>query len=227
MDTNGIDFESGVEGFLNGRTPTGRDSSFDYCFNYFQDFRERRAINSLRDPDHMERSALELGFYLASWGMYRGSSKLSDRSVRALEPVIEAIAIADEALWEIDADSYSEENIKLLLEHKRDLSDAFDFEPTETLITKVLLGVYGSVPAFDTYFQAATRAWADNGRGFGTLNRDSLVKLRKIYEANKDVIDGLRGKTLAITGSRDEQEFTDRLYTRAKVIDMACFWHRV
>ncbi len=47
-----------------------RYRSWEHCFRYF-DGRSPEEI--LADRDH---AALQLGFYLASWGMYRGSSFL-------------------------------------------------------------------------------------------------------------------------------------------------------
>jgi hypothetical protein len=47
-----------------------RYRSWEHCYRYF---RQRRHLRADRDIDH---AALQLGFYLASWGMYRGSSFL-------------------------------------------------------------------------------------------------------------------------------------------------------
>ena len=46
----------------------GRERSYDHCFNYFADAEDLEA--------DMEKSCALLGFYLASWGMYRGSTFL-------------------------------------------------------------------------------------------------------------------------------------------------------
>ncbi len=54
--------------------PDHRNSSFDYCYNYF---RSNNAEAILRDK---EKSCAILGFYLASWGMMRGSSFLLQKS---------------------------------------------------------------------------------------------------------------------------------------------------
>lgn len=48
--------------------PIGRARSWDFCFDYFQSHPE--------PTQDMERSCLQLGYYLASWGMLRGSSYL-------------------------------------------------------------------------------------------------------------------------------------------------------
>ncbi|MFC4637722.1 hypothetical protein [Deinococcus hohokamensis] len=72
-------------------SPDARYASFDYCYNYFQDFHERGRHADLTSDAHRQLSALQLGFYLASWGMYRGSTQLLQRSARHLLPVIDVI----------------------------------------------------------------------------------------------------------------------------------------
>jgi hypothetical protein len=44
-------------------------------------------------------SCLQLGFYLASWGMMRGSGDLLQRSVRELAPVVDQIAAEPPDMW--------------------------------------------------------------------------------------------------------------------------------
>src|SRR5690625_5998584 len=61
-----------------------RYSSFDYCYNYF-----KNTDDYLAD---IEKSCLALGFYLASWGMYRGSSFLLNKSAKYFEPTSEYLA---------------------------------------------------------------------------------------------------------------------------------------
>jgi hypothetical protein len=100
--------ETDIEQYLSDRTPNGRYASFDYCFNYFQAFHEQNRVASLANSKNMELSCLHLGFYLASWGMYRGSTKLLKHSVRHLVPVIEFISSAPGALWTIDCNCYSD-----------------------------------------------------------------------------------------------------------------------
>ena len=68
------------EGKDRGLRPNERSASFDYCFNYFQSFREEDKIGELAEPSHMEVSTLQLAFFLASWGMLRGSSFLLERA---------------------------------------------------------------------------------------------------------------------------------------------------
>jgi hypothetical protein len=88
------DIEGNIRRYLGDRNPTARYASFDYCFNYFQAFRERDDVKSIAADDHRQLSCLQLGFYLASWGMLRGSTDLLQRSVKHLVPLIETIADA-------------------------------------------------------------------------------------------------------------------------------------
>lgn len=63
---------------------THRYLSFDYCYNYF--YQNRNKL--LQD---LEKSCLVLGFYLASWGMYRESSFMLERNSNHLKNTIEYI----------------------------------------------------------------------------------------------------------------------------------------
>lgn len=192
-----------------GRTPHGRYASFDYCFNYFQAHRRKAST-----PQNIEKSCLELGFYLASWGMYRGSTLLLKRSARFLQPVISAIAEAEPSAWDIDVDKYNEPGIVDLLFTLSDrIKQAFkaDNGVTQTLVTKVMLGVFGSVPAFDTNFN----------KGFSTtrLSRRSLNAIYSFYVQNKPRIDELRIHTIDFATGKE----TKTRYTKAKLIDMIFF----
>ncbi len=100
-----------------GQHPDGRYASFDYCFNYFQSFREQKRIGDICSFENIEQSCFQLGFYLASWGMLRGSSFLLWKSIRFYRCLLEMIAHGDQRLWDLDVDSYTDENIALLL-HK-------------------------------------------------------------------------------------------------------------
>lgn len=217
-----IDIAANVARYLGDRNPVERASSFDYCFNYFQRFRDCSATGTLADPEHREASCLQLGYYLASWGMLRGSTTLHTKSYRFFEPVIETIAEEPPSLWSIDADVYTEENISALIELRERLATALmarpEFDravraPTDTLVTKVMLGVFGSVPAFDTYFVRGFRTVSTRRVSF---SRQFLEAVGDFYEHNSPAIDAQRIPTLDAASG----QFTRRYYTRAKVIDM-------
>jgi len=200
-----------------GRGPRDRYASFDYCFNYFQSFREDGRPEMLAAPEHMQTSCLHLGFYLASWGMLRGSSALLQRSLVVYEPVIRAIAGADQLVWEIDVHCYTDANLALLLRCSQAIAAAFGAEhnPSPTLVTKVMLGVFGNVPAFDSFVCTALGAEL----GVRTFRVRALQALAAFYETHREVIERHRVPTLAFPTGED----TCRRYTQAKVLDMAFF----
>lgn len=217
-----IDIAANVAQYLGDRSPVERASSFDYCFNHFQRFRDSAATGTLADPEHREASCLHLGYYLASWGMLRGSTSLHTKSYRFFETVIETIAEQPPSLWSIDADVYTEENISALIKLRNRLATALTARPaldgavrapTNTLVTKVMLGVFGSVPAFDTYFVRGFRTVTTRRV---TFSRRSLETVGDFYEQNSAAIDAQRIPTLDAASG----QFTRRCYTRAKLIDM-------
>ena len=89
-----------------GRKPLERYASFDYCFNYFQWFKEENRIKELSSDKNIEQSCLQLAFYLASWGMYRGSGFILSKSVKFYEDLIKEISEFDSDIWDIDVDTY-------------------------------------------------------------------------------------------------------------------------
>jgi len=79
---------------------------------------------------------------------------------------------------------------------------------SETLVTKIMLGVFGCVPAFDRNFK--------QGFGVSTFGAKALNMVADFYEDHAELIDACRIPTVDfVTG-----EPTQRLYTRAKVIDL-------
>ena len=211
-------FEECVQEFIGG-TPDSRGrqaderyASFDYCFNYFQSFREAGETQLLASPSNLQASCLQLGFYLASWGMLRGSTQLLQKSARYLSPVVRLIAETEESFWRIDVDGYDDPNVELLLGQASGIRRAIG-GGSDTLVTKILLGVFGCVPAFDTFFK----------RGFGvsTLCATALNRVAAFYSEHAELINASRVPTLDFVSG----EPTQRLYTRAKIIDMAFFVH--
>ncbi len=205
-----VDMDEAVLRYLSARDPSARYTSFDYCFNHFQ--QHRATVKAWGEPAGMEVSCLQLGFYLASWGMLRGSTPLLQRSVRHLVPLVETIADAPAEMWDVDLDGYDADGIDLLYRTAADVRHALrPVHASDILVSKVMLGVFGCVPAFDTYFK--------KGFGVSTFSKGSLRLVGQFYRANAEKIDGLRQPTLDFATGRP----TTRLYTRAKVVDMVFF----
>ena len=214
-----VDIEKNIQEYVYGDNkaqgimPLERYASFDYCFNYFQSFREQNRLDELADDDHIQESCLQVGFYLASWGMLRASTFLFDKSVKVYESLIRAIAGANPKLWEIDANCYTPDNIRLILDFGNAIAKTLNFGngPSDTLKTKIMLGVFGNVPAFDSYFT--------KGFGVSSFGKRALERVADFYCSYKAVIEINRLATLDFMTGQP----TSRLYTRAKVIDMIFF----
>jgi hypothetical protein len=206
-----VDIKANLNEYLRERDQTARYTSFDYCFNYFQAYREADTIGEISSPNNLELSCVQLGFYLASWGMLRASSTLLQKSMKHYVPVIRTIASIRPEVWKIDANDYSESNIALLTQIAERLRASLHDGASDILITKIMLGVLGCVPAFDNYFCS----------GFGTWSMSSkaLRKIGSYYTENSDIIEHHRVPTIDFSTG----EPTKRKYTRAKVIDMI-FW---
>ena len=110
-----MDLSANIRDYLNDRSPVKRYSSFDYCFNYFSDFYERDNMEAIASPGNIQLSCLQIGFYLASWGMFRGKAFLLQKSVKHYEQLISVIAKMPKVCWMIDLDTYSDQAISLLL----------------------------------------------------------------------------------------------------------------
>jgi hypothetical protein len=214
-----MDIEGNLQNYLGGnsstpdaRDPTERNVSFDHCFNYFQKYRESGKAHELTSPANVQLSCLHLGFYLASWGMLR-NSKLMQKNAKYLVPVVEVIATADASLWEIDAHCYDPTNIQRLEELAGKICNALPgVSGTDTLKTKIMLGVFGNVPAFDKTFRRACKEVSM----VATFGKRGLKKIAEFYQENEKIINAYRVRTLDFGGGH-----TQRCYTRAKVIDMA------
>ena len=157
--------------------------------------------------------------------MYRGSAELLQKSARYLVPVLEAIGSTNglvlksgETPWDIDLDGYTETTIKLLVLTAAKIRDA---RPgmSDTLITKIMLGVFGNVPAFDDNFWYGCKAAVI----YAKFGEKSLKQIGALYRQNMALIDQYKVPTLGFSTGQP----TGRQYTRAKVVDMALFMEGV
>lgn len=200
---------SNVARFMRGRqTASLRYASYDHCFNYFQKYRSRPA--TLTSTGQRQLSCLHLGYYLASWGMFRGRAALLQHSSRALLPAVELLAEAPPRIWRTDAENYDERRISELIEFKKALSKVIPGGHSGTLTSKVMLGVFGCVPAFDRYFCEGLKV-----SGF---RRKALHEVCDYYMRHEKMIEASRERTIDFDGEK-----TEFRYTQAKIIDMIFF----
>lgn len=194
-----------------------RYRSWEHCYaNFFAAHQDENRDNELL--------SLHLSFYLASWGMYRGSSFLLQKDYTVHLPVVKELLQAKyKPLMGIRCDQLlKESNQQLLAELEWFMRDYYDKirkevrgqelknQVSDTLITKILMGTLGCVPAYDRYFVSGIR---QQKVASGTFGKRSLLQLAEFYEEHAARLE-LRRKEMTI-GSI--------LYPQMKLLDMG-FW---
>lgn len=215
------DIDQCIEEFLSYHDVNSRYASFDFCYNYFQ-------TNKGQLSADMEKSCFVLWGYLASWGMLRGSSELLQRSPHALEVLIKYFDnISDNVIWNIDVPDYAQ--------HYDDIISVYNQIDTILcellsrnkgvsiiLVTKIMLGVFGVVPAFDTYFTQTFNLEFKNGKeyhsSFNKVDKNSLTCIYQFYLSNKEYFDNKVVYVISFDGV-----VTKWKYKIAKLIDMYGF----
>jgi hypothetical protein len=120
------------------------------------------------------------------------------------------IANAPPIMWTTDVVDYDENRIEAILDFKDKLTEKVPGGQSDTLTSKIMLGVFGCVPAFDRYFR--------KGFHVSSFSQSALFEVRDYYNKHKEIIEGCRAHTIGFDGAP-----TKRLYTQAKVIDMIFF----
>ena len=199
------------------RDKNGRSRSWEHCYRVFRDAR----TNPSPDCDYL---SLHLAFYLASWGMYRGSSFLLQMVYKVLVPIVEEILKVDyDCLFGLACAGLREPEVQERLKNVYD-NIAAQFGPirdevagrevptpvSPVLITKILMGTLGCVPAYDRFFQDGVATYKVTTREYSP---ESVRRLVDFYEAHNDRLEEAR------RGMR----VGDLIYPQMKLLDMG-FW---
>ena len=148
-----------------------RYRSWEHCYRFFQ--QGPIAVKKNRDA-----AALHLAFYLASWGMYRGSGFLLNWTYQVHSEAIDTLLNSSRRLWGLDfgADEKHADLVPEIFEVGRALKNAYGRFgiPTDTLITKVLLGTLGCSPACDRFFIAGFK---ETGNPYSYWNQSFLARI--------------------------------------------------
>ena len=195
----------------------GRSRSWEHCYRVFRDAR----TDPFPDYDYL---SLHLAFYLASWGMYRGSSFLLQKDYKVLSPIVEKVLKPEyDCLFGVACADLRNDDIRAQLKKLYD-DIAEHFDPirekvagrevttpvSPVLITKILMGTLGCVPAYDSFFQDGAKYL---GLEHNSYKEKSLRELADIYEAHNDRLEEAR------RGMR----VGDLIYPQMKLLDMG-FW---
>ncbi|OMD89873.1 hypothetical protein BSK49_10930 [Paenibacillus odorifer] len=179
-------------------------------------------FNEERVFDH---ACLHLSFYLASWGMLRGGTFLLQKDYKVHEYLLRKVFIEKKYKQfyspehgNTPSHQYYDE-IEMLI---KDVKESYSSNVTpvngkneiisvsDTLASKILLGLFGIVPAYDRFFVSAMKM---HGLNKTSLNRESLVTLVDFYLDNEVEFKKCRD---LITSEGNE-------YTPMKLVDMY-FW---
>jgi hypothetical protein len=188
-----------------------RYKSWEHCFSYFSQKKLDEVI-----------ACLHLSFYLASWGMYRGSSFLLWKDYLVHRDVVKRI-LTLQHLRNIDFSKQCDSKIDEIFElsswirnwyqdHIKHVNGtAKKIHVTDTLVTKILLGTLGCIPAYDRYFIEGLRA---KGLSHSRLSKDNFLSVVKFYKLNKDDFDSVQQSIKRTSGI---------YYPTMKLVDMY-FW---
>lgn len=198
----------------------GRSRSWEHCYRVFRDAR----TDPSPDYDYL---SLHLAFYLASWGMYRGSSFLLQKDYKVLLPVVEEVLKPEyDCLFRVACADLREPEVQVMLTKLYDYIADY-FRPirdeaaarvvaspvSPVLVTKILMGTPGCVPAYDRFFQDGVATYKVTTREYSLK---SVLRLVDFYEAYKDRLEE----------ARRGFEGDDLVYPQMKVLDMG-FWQVV
>ena len=229
LDENASSIVEIANVFANQKTCMHRFASWDYCYGLAQCLYARKRELTDSDYDYM---ALNLAFYLASWGMYRGSSFLLDKSYKIhIEPV--KLIFSNDELWkgclsskELTVFGKELANVYGVGDEVKASNDGISGNMTDTLFTKILLGLTGNVIAYDRYCKTSLSAFGYGRNFFRTRNDTSWDRLRD------DGFETLAKILSVINASYPKVEFKDGgyvqtsehvIYPDAKNIDMFLF----
>jgi hypothetical protein len=153
-----LDITEKLRAYYANRGPHDRDRSWEYCYKYFHDT-DAEAIKVDRD-----NATFKLAFYLASFGMFRGSSFLLQYAYTVHLGVVDYLLDSKSSrLWteEFGASDNDAALVPLILDTSENIqaiyhpfAEALKKTATKTLSTKVILGTMCCFPALDDYFKA-------------------------------------------------------------------------
>lgn len=218
MNTVDLILESSVKFYDTlKKDENGRYRSWEHCYSNFINARD----NKNAELDYL---SLQLAFYLASWGMYRGSSFLLQKDYKIHIPVVKELLKEEyDPLAGIDCVELKREENQRLLENINAFLDEYYSnirdevknikvrnQLSSTLITKILMGTLGCVPAYDRYFISGIKK---QKVASGNYNMKSIIQLVDFYE--KNIVD--------LENIRKDMKVNGMAYPQMKILDMA-FW---
>lgn len=190
------------------KDPHHRYLSWEYCHEAFR-LNRRPQVDATIDY-----LCLHLAWYLASWGMLRNSF-LMQKDYKIHADVVRLIYQPEwDDLWDISPEKLSQEYYAdRIMRLSERITEAYVASgagiPTDTLLTKILLGTVGCAPAYDQFLK---KGLSDTGAASQVFSTKSIRTLGNLYLAYESEFEKLR----KYCSSRIE-------YPAVKILDM-CFF---
>lgn len=176
-----MDMASAIQSYLNEYDGYGR--AWDILWDYKCEVQQQ--ARSILDREHVRATALNLFAYLTCFGMARSSTRLTEITIDNFEELLlELPAQSYKALLDVTFERLAPSHREIFDLFWRALQDGLKkchVSATDTMITKILMGIWGETPAFDTYFRAGFRSEVYR---LPTDPFRILLKLREKYESS-------------------------------------------
>jgi hypothetical protein len=197
-----------------------RYRSWDHCYLAFRHARDQTIALDEKDKDLL---SLHLSCYLSSWGMLRNSFLLN-RDYRAHLRIVDILLDeTNDLLWSFPSNQNEKTlNAENLRKHWTAIDSTWnaftaaygvDFI-TDTLVSKILLGTCGCIPATDRLYKKGVGSFG--GTQYFGLN--SYSQIVRYYWSNWEEISRCLEGTQLVT-----QDDPTTPYPPMKLMDM-CFW---
>jgi len=210
-----MNIEEVVKDYRSGITNHDSDHSWDQCYLYFNGMPTNPSV------DIRDQAALRLAFYLASWGMYRGSSFLPKYNYTIHNACIDLLLqpkfeLLRQPGFDLELGSSHSGLIMELVTAIRESYRPFapeseERQASDTLVTKIILGTYACLPACDRYF---IRGFKRDGYTYSYAGEPFVERILGIRAKNEELLLKLQTLFLTETGMR---------YPAMKLLDMY-FW---
>ena len=202
----------------------------DLLHIFYKKFSEYFRKDSLSEDD-VDYLSLHLAFYLASWGMYRGSSFLLQRdytihkdTVRLLfdykylngltcNELPDKLVDIKELSNKIN-EVYIKDYQKIYKERSKSKNNQAPKKITNTLTTKILMGTLGCSPAYDRYFIDGLKRYGKIRKTTFSIN--SLQELITLYRNNYTILEDFRNEVSVVYGVN---------YPQMKLLDLIFWYH--
>lgn len=185
-----------IEGFVvQSQNKYHRFNSWNHNYKFFNSLKRKEQITN----SDIDLAALNLGYYLASWGMYRGSAFLLQNDYKIHINAVKLLFKKSNSLiwnkeWFLQTDISLEQQLNGINNFCNELKEHYStysrntkgsskmIKKWDTLPSKILLGTTGIIPAYDEYCKLGLQ-YENIIMSFG---HNSLKQVRDYYMRNMD-----------------------------------------